>query len=82
MGDPTRIPDWSERAGENGPHGPFTFDPFRADGVEVTPVVVLAAWSVLSFPAALAVGAILDAAHRRTSQPVPVPVRGPARRSA
>ena len=48
----------------------------------MNPVVVLAVWSVMSFPAALAVGAILDAAQRRTAQPVPVPVAGPARRSA
>ena len=50
----------------------------------MSPLVFLAAWSVLSFPAALAVGAALNVAQRRTAvvaQPVPVPVPVHARRT-
>jgi hypothetical protein len=39
----------------------------------VEPLVVLAAWSILSVPVALVVGAVLG--HRPTPQPEPVPVR-------
>jgi len=48
----------------------------------VNPLVLLAAWSVLSVPASLAVGAVLSAAGRRNAEPVLATVPARARRTA
>jgi hypothetical protein len=56
----------------------------RADGVGVNLLVVLAAWSVLSVPAALALGAVLGAPGWRSEAQVatvPVSAATPAHRS-
>lgn len=58
---------------------PFTSGPPEPMEVIVTPLVVLAAWSVLSVPAAFAVGAVLSVVGRRTV-PVPVSIPVTARR--
>ena len=57
----------------------FTSGRRRPMDVLVNPLVVLAAWSVLSVPAAFAVGAVLSVVGRRPT-PVPVPVQLAARR--
>ena len=49
--------------------------PLRADGGEVNALLLVAAWSVLSVPAALAVGALLGHRPEPQVQPAVIPVR-------
>jgi hypothetical protein len=50
-----------------------------ADGSGVSPLFLFAAWSVVSIPAALAVGALLSVVARRQEEEAAVPVAVRAR---
>lgn len=64
------IPVIARSGDENGAHEGFSRDRFASMVYGVTALTLLAAWTALSIPVAMAAGAVLGAASRRATAPV------------